>query len=80
MIKAKQLLRKIKRHSCDNCNRETALNIEFSFCDSKGKEFNKIILCEDCSNAITNLFHAVMEDGDFFKYDMDEITECEEEK
>lgn len=78
MIKVKQILRAERRCSCDNCNREMPMVMEFSFCNAKGKEYTKLILCEDCSNAVSNLLHKVMEDGTSFKYDMDEIKELEE--
>lgn len=75
MIKVKQILRAERRCSCDNCNREMPMVIEYSFCNDKGKEYTKLILCEDCSNAVSNLFHNVMEEGTPYKYDMDEIKE-----
>lgn len=52
--------------------------IQYSFCDSKGKECNKLTLCEDCSNAVSDLLHKVMEEGKPFIYDIDEIKELEE--
>ena len=69
--------------SCDNCNRITPFILEYKFIDvnEDGKEtpFSRIHLCEDCSNAIVNLFHSVMENGKSFKYVKDEIKEFEEE-
>lgn len=77
MIKAKQILEKDETKSCDNCNRVMPLVIEFSFLDIREKEFNKLTLCEDCSNAVSNLFYNVMEEGKSYKYEFDEIKEME---
>lgn len=79
MIKIKSIPSRIKKHSCDNCNREMTPVLEFDFCNSKGKSYNKLTLCEDCANAVSDLFHKTMEDGKSFKYDKDEIEEIKEE-
>ncbi|MCB2309015.1 hypothetical protein LGL08_20135 [Clostridium estertheticum] len=68
--------------SCDNCNRITSFIIKYKFTalteDVKGFTFVNLNLCEDCSNAVSNLFHNVMEYGKPFKYVKDEIKELEE--
>ena len=68
--------------SCNNCKRIVDIILEYKFIDVKenGKKRTFIILdlCEDCSNALSNLFHNVMEDGKPFKYVKDEIKESEE--
>jgi len=78
MIKVKQILRAERRGSCDNCNREMPMFIQYSFCNGKGKEYNKISLCEDCANAVSSLLHMTMEEGKPFIYDKDEFKELEE--
>jgi len=78
MIKVKQILKAVRRGSCDNCNREMPMFIQYSFCNEKGKEYNKISLCEDCGCAVSYLFFKVMEEGKSFIYDKDEIKESEE--
>lgn len=75
MIKVKQILATVERHSCDNCNREMPLIYKYSFCDSKNIEYNKIYLCEDCGNAVSKLFYKVMKNGKSFKYEKDEFEE-----
>lgn len=71
-----------RRYSCDNCNRIVPVVLKYKFIDvtETGREdtFANLTLCEDCSNAITNLFHNVMENGTSFKYVKDEIKELEE--
>ena len=73
MMKIRHITSKVKRHSCDNCNREMPFILEYSFCNSKGVEYNKITLCEDCANAVANLFYRAIEHGKSFKYDKDQI-------
>jgi hypothetical protein len=79
LIKIKHIPEKVEKHSCDNCNREMSFVVEYSFSDDNGKEYNKITLCEDCANAVANLFYESMKDGKSFKYDKDEIEEYKEE-
>jgi len=79
LIKIKQIPRKIRTCSCDNCNRVVPFVLVYSFCDSKGKKYDTRAFCEDCANALGNLFHNCMEEGKPFMYDMDEIKEIEEE-
>ena len=68
--------------SCDNCNRIMPVILKFKFIDvtETGREttFVKLGLCEDCSNALSTLFHKVMENGTAFKYVKDEFKELEE--
>ncbi|EHN14106.1 hypothetical protein [Clostridium sporogenes] len=73
MIKVRQIPKKVQAHSCDNCNRETSFVLEYTFEDKKGKEYNKITLCEDCANALSNLFYKVMEESESYKYEEDEF-------
>lgn len=80
MIKTDYIPREVKHNSCDNCNREMPFVIKLSFCESNGKEYNRLHLCEDCANAVSNLLHATMKAGKNFKYDYDEIKEIKEEK
>jgi len=77
MIQVKHIAKVVETHSCDNCNRVTSFVLEYRFHDKKGKEFNKLTLCEDCANAVSNLLHLSMEDGKSFMYDYDEIKEVE---
>ena len=80
MIKINQISKEVQQHSCDNCNREMPFILKYSFCNSQGKEYIQLHLCEDCANAVANLFYTSMEEGKSFKYDKDEITELKEEK
>lgn len=73
MIKVREILKSEKVCSCDNCNRIMPLVLEYSFSDDKDKEYNKLTLCEDCGNAMSNMFYKVMENGESFKYELDEI-------
>ena len=66
-----------RKCSCDNCNREMPC-IKYRFSERK-RVYVELVLCEDCSNAVVNLFHGTMESGKNFKYDLDEITEIKEE-
>jgi len=67
--------------SCDNCNREMLLLLQYEFLDVKSsnkmpsdKPYITLCLCEDCSNALGNLYHKVMENLEPHKYHLDEIT------
>lgn len=73
MIKVKQISKTTQKHSCDNCNREVPFVLEYNFRNSEGNEFNKLTLCEDCANALSNLFYKVMEEGESYKYEEDEF-------
>jgi hypothetical protein len=65
--------------SCDNCNRIMTFILKYKFIDvnetGRKTTFVELGLCEDCSNAVSNLFHNVMEEGKPFKYEKDEIVE-----
>jgi len=66
------------RRSCDNCNREMPLILRYEFSDNTTMgqmAYGELHLCEDCSNALSNLHRKVMEQGKTHKYDMDEISE-----
>ncbi|MBW9158898.1 hypothetical protein [Clostridium tagluense] len=69
--------------SCDNCNRIMPFILKYKFIDvnetAKETTFVNLGLCEDCSNAVSNLFHKVMEEGKPFKYEKDEIVEILDE-
>ncbi|HBJ2612324.1 TPA: hypothetical protein LA742_000741 [Clostridium botulinum] len=73
MIKVKQIPETTQKYSCNNCNREVPFVLEYSFYNSKNKQYNKITLCEDCANAVSNLFYKVMEEGESYKYEEDEF-------
>lgn len=63
---------------CDSCNRAMPFIIEYKIKADKSNDCETTNLCEDCSNALTNLFHSVMEEGKPHKYENDEIKEMEE--
>lgn len=76
MITCKQITK--ENHSCDNCNREMPLIINYKFIDKRiqgNSAYLQLYLCEDCSNALANLHYKVMVSGVDHKYDLDEITE-----
>ena len=79
MITCEQIID--KKCSCDNCNRITKLSLKYKFIDvrKKGREdvFVTLVLCEDCANAVANLFYAVMEESKKHKYIKDEIHDME---
>lgn len=76
MIKVYRVNKEDKICCCDNCNRDAMpFVIMYEMYDTnKQSPWNKFCLCEDCSNALSNLHKLSMENGNSFKYDMDEIT------
>jgi hypothetical protein len=70
-IEVSYISREKRQYSCDNCNRETPFVLQYSFKNSKGKEFNKLTLCEDCSCALAHLHFKCMEHGESYQYDKD---------
>lgn len=58
-----------RQYSCDNCNSLAPFILRYTFIDSKGKEFNKLTLCKDCSCALANLHYKCMEEGKPHKYE-----------
>lgn len=74
MIKINYIFQKDKiKYSCDNCNKELPVILEYSFYNNKSKEYNKLILCEDCGNAMSNMFYKVIKNEESFKYENDNI-------
>lgn len=63
---------------CDSCNREMPVIIGFKIKADKGNDCEVIELCEDCANAMANLFYKTMEEGKSFIYSKDEIKEINE--
>lgn len=87
MIKVNVKYEQNKTSSCDNCNREMQVIINYEFIDIKPnndyhkffkicKPYVELHLCEDCSCALSNLHHNVMENFEPHQYYLDEITKC----
>lgn len=66
MINIKQIL---KTCECMNCKRNVPFTLKYSINNVE------IELCEDCSNALSNLHYACMESGKSYKYDKDDKDE-----
>ena len=73
-------------HKCENCGRNTPVGLIWTLeLMSKTISFK---LCEDCSNSIPRLHYKVMENGESYKYKLDEyvkitdkvIDECIEQE
>jgi len=61
---------------CNNCKRLVELILQYDFIsNSHNKPDTSLFLCEDCSNALSRLHFASMEDNKNFEYVKDEIRE-----
>lgn len=47
---------------CLNCKREMKTILKYEFKDDEEVE-NKLLLCDECSNAVANLYCGIVEDG-----------------
>ena len=63
---------------CDSCNRKMLPIIEYMIKADNSNDCETIGLCEDCANAMSNLFYKTMEEGKSFIYSKDEIKEINE--
>lgn len=79
MIKVEYIFSKNPIHSCDNCNKEIQLVLMFSFLDkNSSKPYATFVLCENCSNAVVNLFRGAMKEGGILVYENDKIIKIGE--
>lgn len=59
-----RVIKEKRQYSCDNCNGLAPFVLRYTFTD-----FNKLVLCEDCSCALANLHFKCMEEGKSHKYE-----------
>lgn len=79
MIICRQRMAPRQDINCDNCNRTPPFLLDYQItAETPRSREVTLYLCEDCSNAMSNLHGRVMENGTMHAYVADEIMILED--